>query len=202
MNTTKQTYKIAKQRQLIDLNGDMTNFDLTFTATSKDGKSFNVIVVDQETLDSNAISDMKYKTATGSISGNIVADKNEHQNYYLCLKADSPCDVDIEIVKKPIAPRKKVISRSPPPMPVPTKNSYITPKNIILLFVIVVGGILLYYLYCRPKNTDGVTDGVTDGGTEDGTEDGTESGTDGDREGGMSPGSGGLLSKLKRLSMH
>uniref|UniRef100_A0A6C0LVG2 Uncharacterized protein n=1 Tax=viral metagenome TaxID=1070528 RepID=A0A6C0LVG2_9ZZZZ len=209
MNTTNQTYKIAKQRQLIDLNGDMTNFDLTFTATSKDGKTFNVIVVDQETLDSNLVSEMKYKTATGSISGNIVADKNVHQSYYLCLKADPPCDVDIKIVKKAIPPSKKVMLKPPPPPPpMPEQNkSFFTLKNTVLTILAVVCIIFILYNVRNYFKTSDVVSEVNDKNV---PSLGVVSGDGGDNSitddvmsegGGMSPGMNGLLHKLKNMSM-
>lgn len=99
-------YKINKIKQLIDINGDSTNFDATFTAISLDGTEFDVLVVDQTTLDNSE--DLQYKKAeAGKMSGNIVADKNVYQNYFLILKSDKPCDVNVEINKKEIAPNPK-----------------------------------------------------------------------------------------------
>ena len=77
---SQKTYKVSSQRLLHDLNGDSTNFDLTFTATSKNNAPFEVLVVDQATLDSAP--PLQYKKASGVISGNIVADKNQYQNYF------------------------------------------------------------------------------------------------------------------------
>ena len=97
MSNTRQTYAINTQRKLVDLNGDLTNFDLTFTATSKDNAPYEIIVVDQATLASVPAKDFEDKNAAGSSSGNIVADKNKYRSYHLCLRADQPCSVDIEI---------------------------------------------------------------------------------------------------------
>jgi hypothetical protein len=73
-----ENYKLSKVKQLIDLNGDLTNFNLTFNVESSNGSEFEAIVVDQATLDNNASLD--YKKAPGSISGSIIADKNVYQN--------------------------------------------------------------------------------------------------------------------------
>ena len=61
------TYNVTSKKQLIDLNGDMKNFELTFTATASPSSSvFEAIVVDQKMLDNNE--DIEYKTInTGSI---------------------------------------------------------------------------------------------------------------------------------------
>ena len=109
----------------MDLNGDSKNFDLTFTCTSKDGAPFEVLVVDQATLDSTPT--LQYKKANGTISGNIVADKNVYQNYFLVLKADKPCEVTVKTIKKDIQPKvppqnqRPVMQAPPPSRPPPLK---------------------------------------------------------------------------------
>ena len=93
-----KTYSVSKVKQLIDLNGDSVNFDLKFTVKSRDNSPFDISVVDQDTLDNN--SELKYRNVTnGSISGQLKQDKNVYQNHFLILKADSPCECDVEIEK-------------------------------------------------------------------------------------------------------
>ena len=93
-----KTYSVSKVKQLIDLNGDSVNFELKFTVKSRDNSPFDISVVDQDTLDSN--SELKYRNVTnGSISGQLKQDKNVYQNHFLILKADSPCECDVEIEK-------------------------------------------------------------------------------------------------------
>ena len=96
--TNKQTHTLGKIKKLIDLNGDSINFELSFTVTCKDDTLFNVLVIDQLTLDNGQ--DLVYKECKKTISGNIVSDKNFYQNYFLILKSEIPCEVEIEIVKK------------------------------------------------------------------------------------------------------
>jgi hypothetical protein len=98
MSVTNQ-YTLGKQKQLIDLNGDSVNFDLNFFCESLDGSEFDVLVVDQQTLDSNP-NNLSYKHAQGKISGNISSDKNIYQNYFLILKADHDCQVNVMINKQ------------------------------------------------------------------------------------------------------
>ena len=70
---TKQ-YKLGKRKQLIDLNQDSVNFDLTFKVTCHTNDTlFNLLVVDQTTLDNNG--ELKYKEVKNTISGNIISDK-------------------------------------------------------------------------------------------------------------------------------
>jgi hypothetical protein len=118
MPIKKHTITCNQIKQLIDLNGDMTNFELNFKAMSEGNEPFDVLVVDQDTLDSNP--DLPYKRAdTGSISGSITADKNEYQNYFLILKSEKPCNVTCEInineVQPNLQPRKSTPFSSYPP---------------------------------------------------------------------------------------
>ena len=100
-----KTVNATSRQQLVDLNGETTNFDLTFTAKSTTGSEFDVLVVDQATLDSNPTLDFK-RTNGGTISGNIVSDKDIYQNYFLCIKADNPTEVNVTINKREISPNQ------------------------------------------------------------------------------------------------
>lgn len=90
------TYNVNNIKKLIDLNGDVTNFDLNFTAQSKNLEPFEAIVVDQSALDANENLEYK-KVSDGIISGNVRSDKNIYQNYYLLLKSENPCDIEVSI---------------------------------------------------------------------------------------------------------
>ena len=103
--STNKTVNATSRQQLVDLNGETTNFDLTFTAKSTTGSEFDVLVVDQATLDSNPTLDFK-RTNGGTISGNIVSDKDTYQNYFLCIKAENPTEVNITINKREIPPNQ------------------------------------------------------------------------------------------------
>ena len=84
MQTTENVYSIGKIKQLIDLNGDSVNFQVDFNVESQSGEPFDILVVDQTTLDNNP--KIEYKTANeGKISGSITNDKNVYQNYFLIL---------------------------------------------------------------------------------------------------------------------
>ena len=156
---SQQTYKVTPQRQLVDLNGDSKNFDLTFTCTSKNNANFDVLVVDQTTLDSTP--NLQYKKATGTISGNIVADKDIYQNYFLVLRSDTTCDVTVKTVKKDIPANVPHVSPraipqssiQQPNKPPPQKSGTSKWKIIALVVVIIGGGSLLYYFYNQKQKT-------------------------------------------------
>jgi len=99
MQTTENVYSIGKIKQLIDLNGDSVNFQVDFNVESQSGEPFDILVVDQTTLDNNP--KIEYKTANeGKISGSITNDKNVYQNYFLILKADKDVQCKVSISKK------------------------------------------------------------------------------------------------------
>ena len=99
----QKTYKVTNKQQLIDLNQNSINFDITFTAKSKNKETYEIVIVDQATLDSE-VPNLQYKKATnGEISGNIINDKNIYQNHFIIIKAEEKdCEVDIIIDKKEI----------------------------------------------------------------------------------------------------
>lgn len=165
MTTTKKTLKLGKIKQLIDLNGDSTNFDLTFNVVCKDDTPFKVLVVDQTTLDNTP--ELQYKETSKTISGNIVADKNVYQNYFLILKADKECEVDVELTKKLLPKTPDTEMDLPFDTPddqyntrlhqtVSTGDSSSLPwKKIGLIALVVVIGLgVLWWLYKRKKDPD------------------------------------------------
>jgi hypothetical protein len=182
MSVTKKTHTLGKINQLIDLNGDSTNFDASFTVTCKDDTNFSLSVVDQATLDSEK--EIEYKDAKNTISGNIVVDHNSYQNYYLILKSDTPCIVDVEFTKKELPkndkqpqqqqqksqqqqrpqsqqqypqPQQQQLHKqqlNQPQMRQPIQESTINWKKILLISVVVVAGIALLYYFYRKNATD------------------------------------------------
>ena len=173
--TTQNSYSLTNRQHLVDLNGEMTNFNLTFTVTSKNNESFDVLVVDQTTLDNQPKLD--FKRANGTISGNIIADKNVYQNYFLCLKADKPCDVTVTIDLKEIPPQlpppqqpaqpaqSMATGQAKPQQLVKAKKSEgINWKFVLIVIIVVGGGALLWYMYNRKetKNKPQTTQEISD----------------------------------------
>jgi len=160
--TTKKVITLSTVKQLIDLNGSSTNFDLTFTARSLDNSEFYALVVDQRTLDSDI--PLQFKLAKGSISANIVTDKNVYQNHFLCLKSDKPTQVEVIIDKKEILPQllpqpQHPYSQSNAQRQTPSLRSPISqPKTNWTLIITVLalgatGAFAYYYFFYNKKNT-------------------------------------------------
>lgn len=169
MTSTKKTYKLSKIKQLIDLNGDSTNFDIQFKVTSTDNAPFDIIVVDQTTLDNSP--ELEYKKVNGQISGSMVQDKNVYQNHFIVLKADNPCQCDVEIIKKEL-PKTKTAEEYPEQNGIPqipdtsqqpmrvhqSLQSQTNWKMWAIVAVLVVGAVVLYMVWSSDKKKGGVTD--------------------------------------------
>ena len=78
---------IGKKRQLIDLNQDQVNFDLTVSVQAKDSDMpFQGVVVTQTDLDEGASFD--YRNFVGAMRARLANDKGVYENHFLCLKTD------------------------------------------------------------------------------------------------------------------
>lgn len=157
-----KVYKIGKVKQLIDLNQESTNFDASFRVVSKNKEPFEILVVNQTTLDTNP--NLEYKKADGEISGRIVHDKNSKENFFIILKADKDCECMVQIDKKDLP---KMPQQPPQPVPQTPPN---TPSQepslqhqeggtnwlkILLVLAVVVGiGFALYWFSKKSSKED------------------------------------------------
>jgi len=163
MTTVQNTYTLNKIKQLVDLNGDTTNFDITFKVNSKNGEPFDIVVVDQTTLDNSP--ELQYKNASkGIMSGNLIQDKNVYQNYFLVLKADQPCEVDVEITKKEIPGESPVFTEPQPQVKQPKSGGGINWKMWLLIIVVIGGGVALFFMYKTDKKKKTATMNVEPSG--------------------------------------
>ena len=103
---SNKTYKINKMKQLIDLNGEYKNFEVSFSAQTKDNSVFDVVVVNQDTLD-NGLPLVYKKADNGFISGNFRSDENHvFKNYFLVLKCEKPTECVVSITSKHVDMKK------------------------------------------------------------------------------------------------
>ena len=96
MPMSSAKYTLSPIKQLVDLNGDLVNFNLTFTVKSENKEPFYLVAVDQTLLDSEEPLDYKL-VDTGIISGNIISDNNVPNNFYLVLKSKDKQKVNVEV---------------------------------------------------------------------------------------------------------
>ena len=96
MPITTNRYNVSSVQQMIDLNGDAKNFKLKFTCKGEDDSvPFEVLVMTQAQLDNPDSKNLNYKKINGSITGEILADKNIYQNYFLLIKSPKDCEIEI-----------------------------------------------------------------------------------------------------------
>lgn len=149
--SVQKTISVGDRRQLVDLNGNITNFDLTFTATSKNGEIFEILVVDQTTLDNNPTPQLM-KAEKGTMSGNIISDKNTYQNYFLCLRSDKPCEVTVTINLKEIPPSQVPQMQSLNPSVMQPRKSETNWKAIFIVILVIGVAGFIYMKYINPIN--------------------------------------------------
>jgi len=167
----KSRLTLENRHQLIDLNKEYVNFDITFECRAVDAtKDFEIIVVNQEQLNTIDLTNLTMKrTKGGYISGNIVADEDKYQNYFLILRSstEEPVDVDLEIKIRIIEPKQTEPQQIPPPLaeqPTPDFNDTFLPcqspptpaKSGHLIFIVlgflVIGGVIGYYFWNKKNN--------------------------------------------------
>jgi len=166
MASENKTYNLGPIKQLVDLNGSSVNFRLQFTVKSLDGVPFDMLVVDQKTLDSDGV--LEYKQVKDSLSGEITSDSGVYQNYFLVLKAAKPCKVQVTYTKEEIAARPVEQALVPlssseslgsliepvslPQAPGANKSGINWKKILLLGLVIAVGVGLLWYFYTQDSD--------------------------------------------------
>lgn len=174
---TKSRLVLERRHQLIDLNKEYINFDINFECRSVDAsKDFEMLVINQEQLNTIDLSNLSMKkTRSGYISGNIVADENRYQNYFLVVRAidDQPVDVDLDIWVKIIPPKTNLEGEmtQPPPLPQMAENDVFQPPSdesttlkkklaspfyiiCIMMALVIVGGIIYWRMVFTEKSVD------------------------------------------------
>ena len=141
--SVKSSHNLKNIPQLVDLNAGSKNFELTFTVRTQNGEPFHAVVVDQKTLDS---SQYNYKLVNeGQISGTVINDKNVQDNFYLVLKADTPCVCTVEVNKREIPPKMESL-------PVASVASYTWTQILTYTGIAIAIGLALYWIYYRKKS--------------------------------------------------
>lgn len=170
---------LEKRHQLIDLNKEYVNFDIAFECRAVDAtKDFEIIVATQEQLNTIDLTNLTMKrTKGGYISGNIIADEDKYQNYFLIVRSatDEPIEVDLDIRIKPIEPRPQQqppqptsteVPMPPPPFEMSIANDDLVcggvdKKNNKLIWLVIVVVIVAaaaggYYYYTKRNDKCGL----------------------------------------------
>lgn len=100
------TLEISTRHQLVDLNKKLVNFKLDFNVVSLDDKEFEAVVMNQTDINKyDNLDNIEMKTAPKKISGNIVADNNVYENYFLILRSLESQKVEIKTTVEEIQPK-------------------------------------------------------------------------------------------------
>lgn len=147
MSVTKKAYNINSNHQLIDLNGDATNFYLMFNIVPNCGDEYEIIIVNQEQLDQGTLP--AYKKVKGSQGGEMKLENDQYQNWFLSIKSATPMTVEVETK----------ITKLPYPLNKPATDD--KPKRKWFIYLIPVGivvavavGIFFYMKRKKVKSSD------------------------------------------------
>jgi hypothetical protein len=104
--TTK--LELSKRHQLVDLNKKLVNFKLDFNVVSLNDSEFEAVVINQTDMNKfDNLDTIEMKTAPKKISGNIIADNNNYENYFLILRSNEPQTVEIKTMIEEIPPKEE-----------------------------------------------------------------------------------------------
>jgi len=146
-----KTYDINSIQQLIDLNQDSKNFKLTFKCKAHaPSDEYSILVLNQSQLDTQDANQLPFKVVKGQITGDITADNDIYQNYFMVIKSDRKCKVDVTINKTEIEPKKPPIPPTyspPPPKKKKKKKSFLQSSLFLWLVVGTIAFVLLYFIF-------------------------------------------------------
>lgn len=150
---SQRSYTIGKKQQLVDLNGDAINFKVLFHISSPEGRPFESVIIDQSTLDHNDTIEYR-QVPDGILSGEIVADKNVYQNYFIALRSLETMQVDVRLDFERL-PDYIEAAPQPQPPPVETENRFgLSNASLLLLGCsVVLIAVLVYRMRDQKEST-------------------------------------------------
>lgn len=170
--TTTNRYRINRQPRLIDLNGELANFSISFECASFPPQvTYKMYIATQTELDMKELDALPFKVVNGRASGNIIADEDKYDNYFLVLCSDTEIDVDVQLDIRPIEPKSNAtISQPTPPSTQQVSSSSTmldlqggwTPSKIFfwVAFVLIIA-LLVYYLFFKNAGSSSSSSSVT-----------------------------------------
>lgn len=148
MSSIDEEYEIGPIMKLIDLNNDVTNFELSFKVSTQSEQEFEMVVVNQALLDEGEI---KYQKVKGELGGDIVRRDNVYQNFMIVLRSETPMKVRVQTQFKqlPLPIPDDNTQHDPQPVVQPEEISTGFPvwRTVLIVLIILIGCILVYYFY-------------------------------------------------------
>lgn len=100
MSQITKTLTLDKVRQLVDLNGELTNFVARFIITPKTDAPYEYTIASQTMLD-NAET-LNFLPAKGPVQKEFTIEEDLYQNHFLVLRSTSPHEVDVIVQRQPL----------------------------------------------------------------------------------------------------
>lgn len=152
------SYKIGKIQQLVDLSENHTNFKCTFKIVAPPDAVYNMLVVTQSQLDNDDFTP-SFRKERGESGGEIIADKNVQENYFLILKSDDK-PVDLEVFRN-IEPLPDNIPQMPiehhsqqAEQPPKSKFAFLKNKYMWIGLAVIVLFVIIYFSFFFNKEED------------------------------------------------
>lgn len=147
---------VSNTMRLIELNkNNEINFDLEFNAKSKNGESFQLLISDQTSLDEED-NKLQYQLVKDSISGTMRSDKNVYKKYFIILKSQKPCEVDVtfNVNKLPdYIPQAEDIK----PLDMPIVENKSISWRLILILVVICLGVFVFFYFNQKNDTSSLS---------------------------------------------
>jgi hypothetical protein len=161
MSQNKKVYNIGPEQQLLDLNGNLTNFEASFKVETRPPRPFDIAIVDQTAIDNN--DEISYESIkTGVSSGTVRQDKNIPQNFYIAIRSKEPCECSVEISLRPIegvvnnAELEHINTASQNVHSSHVSKASQNKKSNLLLYLLfsgIIGGLVYYMFVYKAKDT-------------------------------------------------
>ena len=149
---------INSKNQLIPLNGELINFELSFKVTTPDHQPFFALVLPKKEIDSYAsLEKIELKEAPGFIKGNIKNNDNNYEDYFLLLRKEgepitSQVEIDIKEIEGVKEKENKEDDCQRNSNQVKSNSSNILQiinDNFLLIICSLLGFLFLYYCYSQ-----------------------------------------------------
>jgi hypothetical protein len=155
------TLELSPRHQLVDLNKKLVNFKLDFNVVSLNDKEFEAVVMNQTDINKyDNLDTIEMKTAPKKISGNIIADNNTYENYFLILRSNDPQNVEIKTIVEEIPPRQEEPFVEEENSTVAKSSPFYKTRGcwaLIAIAVILLGFYLKDHFFKKTKGKDVVT---------------------------------------------
>ncbi len=171
---TNRLYPVTNNKGIIDLNEGSSNFELTFTLTSQNKEPFYAFVTTNDVLKRSNNNDEHYKykfVENGVVSGTVKSDTDNFKQYYLLLKSDNNCEVNVKIEKTLTHPspmsnttsngintpdtQSSINNTVPETNMLNVKNPTLKKKSytkwIVIAIVIIMAAIYIYYTFFKKE---------------------------------------------------